>query len=186
MESTLTDAHQQNGMSENFNLHCLDTVRTMMTQSQLAPELWVETVLNYSYTRNKLPTKGRDQVPDTIWYGKKVDVSHLRAFGEQCFAHLMPVHQDTKIDPRAYAAIFLGYDLNTKAYRLLDPRTKSLFLSRSVRFYPDYSWPDPTTISRFGDDKEDHIGSNNLRNLATTILFRYWQILQVIMILKNL
>ena len=49
MESTLTDAHQQNGMSENFNLHCLDTVRTMMTQSQLAPELWGEAVLNYSY-----------------------------------------------------------------------------------------------------------------------------------------
>ncbi len=74
-----------------------------------------------------------------------------------------------KIDPRAYAAIFLGYDLKTKAYRLLDPQTNSLFLSQSVRFYPDYSLPDPTIISRFGDDLEEHIGRDMLRNSVDTI-----------------
>jgi hypothetical protein len=69
-----------------------------------------------------------------------------QTFLQQCFAHLMPVHQDTKIDPRAYAAIFLGYDLNKKAYRLLDPRTKSLFLSRSVRFTTHGRIQPPTVV----------------------------------------
>ena len=150
-EVTLSGAHQQNGMSEGFNTHCLAAVRTMLIQAQVGADLWGEAALNYNYTRNKLPTVGRKECPDTIWYGKKPNISHLRSFGEKCFAHVMPKKRHSKIDPRAYSAIFLGYDLQTKAYRLMDPKTHSLFLSRSVQFYPKYEWPDPTDISRFGD-----------------------------------
>jgi hypothetical protein len=155
LERTLPDAHQQNGMSEGFNAHCLATIRTMLIQAQLGSDLWGEAALNYSYTKNKLPTSGHEECPDTLWYGKKPNISHMRSFGEKCFAHVMPKNQQSKIDPRAYAAIFLGYDLHTKAYRLMDPQTHSLFLSRSVQFLPKYEWPDPTTIGRFGNGIDD-------------------------------
>ena len=154
-EFTLTDAHEQNGVSESFNLHCLDAVRTMLVQSGLGEDLWGEACMHYNYTRNKLPTTGRSLSPDELWYKKKPDVSHLRPFGEPCFAHLMPKDQITKIFPRATRALLVGYDLNTKAYRLLDPDSHSLFLSRSVQFLPDYAWPEPKGMSRFGDMERD-------------------------------
>ena len=58
-----------------------------------------------------------------------------------------------RFTPRAFTAYFLGYDLHTKAYRLLDPATRSLVLCRSVEFYSDFTWPDPTQISRFGESE---------------------------------
>ena len=154
LEYTLTDAHQQNGMSEGFNLHCLDTVRTMMAQSQLGEELWGEACMNYNYTRNKLPTVGRSKSPDEIWYKQKPDVHHLRMFGEECFAHVIPKDRDSKLSPRATKAIFLGYDLQTKAYRLMDPSSNSMFLSRSVEFIPNFQWPS-TKESRFGHELDE-------------------------------
>ena len=151
LEPTLADAHQQNGTSENFNLHCLEGVRTMLAQSNLSFDLWGEAVLNYSYTRNKLPSRGCKRTPDEVWYNKPQDIHHLRAFGEPCFPHIMPKDQKSKLHARSSKAIFLGYDLHTKAYRLLDSDTHSLILSRSVQFYSDYKFP-PMSVSRFADD----------------------------------
>ena len=48
LESTLADAHQQNGTSENFHLHCLEGVRAMLAQSNLSFDFWGEAVFNYS------------------------------------------------------------------------------------------------------------------------------------------
>jgi len=151
LEYSLTGASQQMGSVENFHLHSLAAIRTMLTQAQLGHDLWGEAALNYNYTRNKLPTAGRDHVPDQIWYNTHMDISHLHAFGEQCFAHVFEKDQLSKVTPRAFTAYFLGYDLHTKAYRLLDPATRSLVLCRSVEFYSDFTWPDPTQISRFGE-----------------------------------
>jgi len=151
IEYSLTDAHQQMGVMENFHLHCLETVRTMLTHSQLGHSMWGEAVLNHNYTRNKMPTSGRTKCSDEIWYGQRMDVHHLRAFGETCYAFIMQKDQDSKIDPRAYAAVFLGYDEQTKAYRLLDKKTNSMFLSRSVQFLKNMEWPDVKELSRFDE-----------------------------------
>ena len=151
IENTLTEAHQQNGRSENYNLHALEAVRTMLVQSGLPNSLWGEAVLNYNYTRNKLPTSGRDQSPEAIWFGTKPNIKHLRAFGEPCVAHIMPAKQLSKIHPRGSMCHFLGYDTNTKAYRLYDTNSKSIFLSRSVQFYHNPEWPKPI-FNRFDDN----------------------------------
>jgi hypothetical protein len=150
-ETTIADSHKQLGMNEGYHAHCLDSVRTMITQAQLGPESWGEAVMNYSYTRNKLPTTGRKYSPDTIWYERTMDIKHLRAFGEIGFARIMPKDQGSKIAPRAYAAHFVGYDLKTKGYRMYDPLTSSIFLSRDVQFLPNNEWPKIIELSRFGE-----------------------------------
>jgi hypothetical protein len=98
-----------------------------------------------------MPTSGRTKCPNEIWYGQRIDVHHLGAFGEMCYAFIMQKDQDSKIDPRAYAAVFLGYDEQTKAYRLLDKKTNSMFLSRSVQFLKNMEWPDVKELSRFDE-----------------------------------
>jgi hypothetical protein len=76
----------------------------------------------------------------------------------------LPKDQDSKIDPRAYAAVFLGYDLQKKAYRLLDKKTNSMFLSRSVQFLKHMEWPVVTELSRF--DEMETLDSAAITNNA--------------------
>ena len=108
----------------------------MLIYSGLPKELWGEAVMCYNYTRNFLPNH-EGKIRNEIWYGTQQDVSHLRTFGEVCYPHLMPQHQKSKLDPRAYSAILLGYDSHSKAYRVYNPKTGQISLSRSVTFNND-------------------------------------------------
>jgi hypothetical protein len=153
LEMAAVDAHQQNGRAERLNYTLLDDVRCLLAQSNLDHGYWVEALLHANYTRNLAPTAGRDKVPNHIWYNAKPDVSHLHAFGQICFPHIMTKHQKTKLDPRASQAIFTGYDETTKAYRCVDPQTLSLILSPSVKFIKGYKWP-KRTYPRFGEEQK--------------------------------
>jgi hypothetical protein len=81
------------------------------------------------YVKNVSPTRALDRklggTPYEAWHGKQPDVKHLRVFG--CLKR-------TKLDYKSKAHIFIGYSLTSKAYRLYDPITKKLVVSRDVIF----------------------------------------------------
>ncbi|CAM6082590.1 unnamed protein product [Calypogeia fissa] len=68
-----------------------------------------------------------------MWYGKPANYSRLRVFGCEAYVLHTPVGR-TKLDPRSRKCIFLGYDKSVKGYRLWDPETKKLVISRDVSF----------------------------------------------------
>ncbi len=45
-----------------------------------------------------------------------------------------------KLDQKSKKYIFVGYSLNSKPYRLFDPETKSIVISRDVKFDENLSW----------------------------------------------
>ena len=71
-----------------------------------------------------------------LWTGKPVDYSRLHIFGSP--AYVMYHAQDVlKLDPKSRKCIFLGYADSVKGYRLWDPTTRKVVISRDVIFTED-------------------------------------------------
>ncbi|GIL87679.1 hypothetical protein Vretifemale_15713, partial [Volvox reticuliferus] len=122
---------QQNGKAERLNRTLLDKVRAMLAESGVSKSLWHEALSTACYLRNRSPLAGKSKTPYESFTGDVPDVSHLRVFGCVAYAHV-PKGQSDKLSPRARKGIFLGYEPNTKAYRILVDG--SIMVSRDVDF----------------------------------------------------
>ena len=83
---------------------------------------------------NRAPTKAlTSKTPFEAWYGRKLSVSFLRAFG--CIGHIRKMKLIlTKLDDRSTTMVFLGYAEGTKAYRLYDPCRGKVVVSCDIIF----------------------------------------------------
>lgn len=80
---------------------------------------------------NRSPTKGILFTPEEQFTGRRPDLSHLRVFGAKAMAHIPKVKRQ-KWDPKSEACVLVGYATNSKGYRLYNPKTGKVFLSRDV------------------------------------------------------
>jgi hypothetical protein len=86
----------------------------------------------------------------------------LRVFGCTAYAHV----DNGKLEPRAIKCIFLGYGSGVKAYKLWNPETKKVLLSRNiifneaVMFYdsPSTDISDAIDSPNVSDDEQQRIG----------------------------
>jgi hypothetical protein len=86
------------------------------------------------YILNRSPTKAlNDRTPYEAWHGRKPAVSHLRVFG--CLAFDKELGHIGKLDDRSTAGVFIGYTEGSKAYRILDPGTQRVHMTRDVVFH---------------------------------------------------
>lgn len=96
--------------------------------------LWAEAVNTATYILNRVPcsqTKGT--TPYELWIGKKPDLSHLRVFGSEAFAHV-PKQLRDKLDAKAKKMLLVGYKGDSAGYRLYDPGAKRVSEVRNVIF----------------------------------------------------
>ena len=61
--------------------------------------------------------------PDQKYYKAKPYVQHLRFFGSLAYVHILDIKR-TKLDSKTIKCIFVGYDSESKGYRLFDPQNK--------------------------------------------------------------
>ena len=123
---------EQNGVAERCIKTVTEMMRCMLVGRKLNRALWAEAVATAVYTKNRLPTKAvPDKTPEEVWTGKKPSVLHMRVFG--CIAHvLVPSMKRSKLDAKSVECIFVGYSSGQKAYRVYNPATKKLVVSRDV------------------------------------------------------
>jgi hypothetical protein len=57
-------------------------------------------------------------------------VSHLRVFGYLAFAK--ELNHIGKLDNRSTLEVFISYAKGVKAYRILDPMTQCVYISRDI------------------------------------------------------
>lgn len=82
-----------------------------------------------------MPTKVlKQKSPFELLYNTKPALQQLKAFGCLCFVSSNPVGRD-KFMPRAHPCIFIGYPYGQKAYKVLNLVSKSIFVSRDIKFH---------------------------------------------------
>ncbi|KAH9659027.1 hypothetical protein KPL70_023708 [Citrus sinensis] len=143
---TVRDTPQQNGVAERMNRTILEKVRCMLSNAGLGKEFWAEAVVYACHLINRLPStaiKGR--TPMEMWTGKPAtDYNSLHVFGSTAYYHV----KESKLDPRAKKALFMGITGGVKGYRLWCPVTKKIIFSRDVTF-------DESTMLKQKDSQED-------------------------------
>ncbi|MCO5557407.1 hypothetical protein L7F22_010970 [Adiantum nelumboides] len=108
--------------------------RSMIKAKGLPDSFWAEAVNTAVYILNRSYTKAvKDMTPLQAFSGKKPSVSHFRIFGSDCYVHV-PNASRTKWDAKSQKCIFLGYSEESKGYRLYNPTTKKIVISRDVVF----------------------------------------------------
>ena len=79
------------------------------------------------------------KTPEEVFFGKKLEVSHLRIFGCSVYIHI-PKEKRTKLDPSGRKGIFVGYFKISKDYRIYFPRFKMIDINRDVTFDEDTTY----------------------------------------------
>ncbi|CAM8934624.1 unnamed protein product [Rhodiola kirilowii] len=109
---------QSNGIAERKNRTIKEMMNAMLLSSGLPQEMWGEAVLSANYLLNRIPRKKKDKSPYELFIGRTPSYAHLRVWG--CLAKVMaPGPKRMKIGPKKIDCVFIGYALNSTAYRFL-------------------------------------------------------------------
>lgn len=138
----LTTAYtpQQNGIAERKNRSIMNMVRCMLFGMKVPLRFWTEAVHYAVYILNRSPTKILDKVtPIERWSNCKPSVEHLRVFGCVAYA-LIPYERRVKLEEKSMKCVMFGVSKESKAYRLYDPSTKKVIISKDVKFDENEAW----------------------------------------------
>jgi hypothetical protein len=114
---------QQNGVVERKNITLLDMARTMLDEYKTPDRFWAEAINTACYSINRLyPHRILKKTSYELLTGKKPNVSYFRVFSSKCFI-LIKRGRKSKFAPKAVEGFLLGYDSNTRAYRVFNKST---------------------------------------------------------------
>src|SRR3569623_2150553 len=105
----------------------------MLGDPGLPRVLWAEALMTANYTRNRTVASAHGMTPWDAFLGKEPELGHMRVFGARAFAHV-PKQQRRKLDPVSERGVFMGYEPDSKAYRVLRDRDGKLIIRRDVIF----------------------------------------------------
>ena len=143
-EVTAPYTPEQNGVAERANRTICERIRSILADTGLPKALWGELACTVVYLKNRSPTRALDKTPYEALYGKKPDLSHLVAVGTKAYV-LTPKKKTKKMDLRSTEGIFVGYE-GTHQYRVWDPTTNQVHVSRDVEFVSEGRKPAPARI----------------------------------------
>ncbi|KAG7578131.1 Zinc finger CCHC-type [Arabidopsis thaliana x Arabidopsis arenosa] len=147
---------QQNGVVERRNRTLMEMTRSILKHMSIPNYLWGEAVRHATYLINRIATRTLvNQTPYEVFKGKKPNVEHLRIFG--CIGYAKSEAANLKkLDDRTRMLVHLGTEPGSKAYRLLDPSTRKVVVSRDVVFDETRSWK----WGKQGSETGSEIGSD--------------------------
>nr|GEZ16377.1 zinc finger, CCHC-type [Tanacetum cinerariifolium] len=131
---------QQNGVVERRNRSVMSTTKSMLKAMNMPQIFWDEAIRHAVYVLNRVSTKAlKDSTPYKALKGRKPNMRYLRVFGCKAYAKVTKPHLK-KLDDRSKELVYLGTQPGSKVYRLFDPVTKDMVVSRDVKFKEDKGW----------------------------------------------
>ncbi|GJS66655.1 putative ribonuclease H-like domain-containing protein [Tanacetum coccineum] len=125
---------QQNGVAERKNRTLIEAARTMLADSKLPTTFWAEAVNTACYVQNEvLVTKPYNKTPYELFLGRKPSLGFMRPFG--CpITILNTIYHLGKFDGKTDEGFFVGYSINSKAFRVFNNRTRIVEENLHVQF----------------------------------------------------
>jgi transposase InsO family protein len=125
---------QQNGVVERKNRTLLNMARTMLDEYKTLDQFWAEAIHTACYSINRLYLhRILKKTSYELLTGKKPNVSHFRVFGSNCFI-LIKRGRKYKFAPKLVEGFLLGYDSNTRVYRVFNKSTGLVEVSCDIVF----------------------------------------------------
>ncbi|RDX81244.1 hypothetical protein CR513_38115, partial [Mucuna pruriens] len=112
------------GRREKKNKTILNIARCMLKVKSMPKEFCAEVVSCAIYLSNRFPIRN-------VKGGLKPKVDHLRVFWSIAYAHV-PNKGRSMLDDRNVKHVFIGYDANSKGYKLYNPNNGQMIVSKDV------------------------------------------------------
>jgi hypothetical protein len=125
---------QQNGLVERKNRTLLDMARTMLDEYKTLDRFWAEAINTPCYSINRLYLhRILKKTSYELLTGKKPIVLYFKVFGSKCVI-LVKRGRKSKFALKAVEGFLLGYDSNTRAYRVFNKSTGLVEVSCDIVF----------------------------------------------------
>jgi hypothetical protein len=119
---------------ERKNRNLLDMSRTMLDEYKTPNQFWAEEINTACYSISRLYLhRILKKTSYELLTSKKPNVSFFRIFGSKCFI-LIKRGRNSKFVPKAVEGFLLGYDSNTRAYRVFNKSTGLVEVSCDIVF----------------------------------------------------
>ncbi|GJT36721.1 ribonuclease H-like domain-containing protein [Tanacetum coccineum] len=125
---------QQNGVAERKNMTLIEAARTMLADLLLPTTFWAKAVSNARYVHNRvLVTKPHNKIPYELLHGRPPSISFMRPF--RCPVTILNTLDPLgKFDEKANKGFFVGYSINSKAFRIFNTRTRKVEENMHINF----------------------------------------------------
>jgi hypothetical protein len=155
---------QQNGVVERKNRTLIDMARTMLGEFKTPERFWSEAVNTACHAINRLYLHCLlKKTSYELLTGNKPNVSYFRVFGSKCYI-LVKKGRYSRFAPKAVEEFLLGYDSNTKAYRVFNKSSGLVEVSSDFVF--DETNGSPREQVDLDDIDEDEVLTAAMRTMA--------------------
>jgi hypothetical protein len=155
---------QQNGVVERKNRTLIDMVRTMLGVFKTPERFWSEALNTACHAINRVYLhRLLKKTSYELLTGNKPNVSYFRVFGSKCYI-LVKKGRNSKFAPKAVEGFLLGYDSNTKAYRVFNKSSGLVEVSSDVVFDETNGSPREQVVDL--DDVDGDVPTAAIRTMA--------------------
>ncbi|GJV80949.1 putative ribonuclease H-like domain-containing protein [Tanacetum coccineum] len=125
---------QKIGVAERRNRTLIEAARTMLADFKLPTTFWAEVVNTVCYVQNRvLVVKPHNKTPYELFHHRTPTLSFMRPF--RCLVTILnTIDHLGKFDGKADEGFFVGYSLNSKAFRVFNSRTRIVEENLHIRF----------------------------------------------------
>ncbi|GJU53577.1 putative ribonuclease H-like domain-containing protein [Tanacetum coccineum] len=136
-EFSVARTPQQNGVAKRRNRTLIEAARTMLADSKLPTTFWAEVVNIACYMKNKvLVVKPHNKTSYELFRSRTPALSFMRPFG--CHVTILnTLDYLGKFDGKSDEGFFVGYSMNSKAFRVYNIRTRKVEKKLHIRFLED-------------------------------------------------
>ena len=144
-ELTVHDSPPQNGVSERGMRTRAERARALLLSSGLPRFLWEEAMKHSAWLQDRTPARALNgKTPYEMGNRRKPHLGGIQEFGAAAYVKDLAAG---KLDARAKKGRFVGYDSESKGYRIYWPEKRSISVERNVVFNrEDVHTPDDSAI----------------------------------------
>nr|GEX48678.1 retrovirus-related Pol polyprotein from transposon TNT 1-94 [Tanacetum cinerariifolium] len=133
-EFSVARTPQQNGVAQRKNRTLIEAARTMQADFKLPTTFWAEAVNTACYVQNRvLVIKPHNKTLYELFLGRNPALSFMRPFGCRVII-LNTLDHLGKFDGKSDDGFFVGYSINSKAFRVFNTGTKIIEENMHITF----------------------------------------------------